>query len=84
MTVVRVDSCFRRKFSLVVGYDNGRHLGPSATSATRVAQVMTTEREIVVRFQKRAHDPLLMVAGFDKTELPLSWLGNRRLPLVFG
>ncbi len=49
-----------------------------------VAQVMITERDIVVRFQKRAHNPLLMAAGFDKTDLPVPWLGKRRLQLVFG
>jgi hypothetical protein len=49
-----------------------------------VANVMITEREIVVRFQKRAHNPLLLAAGFNKTDLPVPWLGNRRLQLVFG
>jgi hypothetical protein len=49
-----------------------------------VAHVMITEREIVVRFPKRAHNPLLMAAGFAKTDLPVPWLGNRRLQLVFG
>jgi hypothetical protein len=49
-----------------------------------VAHVMITERDIVVRFQKRAHNPLLMATGFDKTRLPVPWLGNRRLQLVFG
>ena len=48
------------------------------------AHVMITEREIVVRFQKRAHNPLLMAAGFGKTDLPVPWLGNKRLQLVFG
>ena len=45
---------------------------------------MITERQIVVRFQKRAHNPHLMAAGFDKTDLPVPWLGKRRLQLVFG
>jgi hypothetical protein len=49
-----------------------------------VANVMITEREIQVRFQKRAHNPLVMAAGFAKTDLPVPWLGNRRLQLVFG
>jgi hypothetical protein len=49
-----------------------------------VAHVMITEREIVVRFQKRAHNPLLMAADFAKTDLPVPWLRNRRLQLVFG
>jgi hypothetical protein len=29
-----------------------------------VANVMITERDITVRFQKRAHNPLAMAAGF--------------------
>ena len=49
-----------------------------------VAHVMITEREILVRFQKRAHNPLLMAAGFAKTNLPVPWLGNRRLQFLFG
>ena len=49
-----------------------------------VAHVMITERQIVVRFQKRAHNPLLMAADFAKTDLPVPWLRNRRLQLVFG
>ena len=49
-----------------------------------VAHVMITERDIQVRFQKRAHNPLLMAAGFAKTSLPVPWLGNRRLQFLFG
>jgi hypothetical protein len=49
-----------------------------------VADVSISERDIVVRFQKRAHNPLAMAAGFDKTDQPIPWLGNRRLQLVFG
>ena len=49
-----------------------------------VAHVMITERDIQVRFQKRAHNPLLLAAGFDKLDKPIPWLGNKRLQLVFG
>jgi hypothetical protein len=45
---------------------------------------MVTEREVVVRFQKRAHNPLLLAAGFHQTSTPVPWLGRRRLQLVFG
>ena len=48
------------------------------------ANVMITEREIVVRFQKRAHNPLLLAAGFQNTDVRVPWLGRRRLNLVFG
>jgi hypothetical protein len=49
-----------------------------------VASVMITGRDIAVRFHKRAHNPLLMAAGFDKTDLPVPSLGKKRLQLIFG
>jgi Transposase DDE domain len=49
-----------------------------------VANVMITERDITVRFQKRAHNPLLMAAGFAQTDTPVPWLGRKRLRLLFG
>lgn len=66
------------------GYETAksRHLFRDLVDAT--AQVMVTEREVVVRFQKRAHNPLLLAAGFDKTDAPIPWLGCKRLQLVFG
>lgn len=42
------------------------------------------ERTFVVRFQKRAHNPLLVAAGFDTTDVRVPWLGNRRLRFQFG
>jgi len=49
-----------------------------------VAHVTIGERQITVRFQKRAHNPLLMAAGFAQTDTPVPWLGKKRLQLVFG
>ncbi|MGH8220673.1 MAG: transposase [Steroidobacteraceae bacterium] len=49
-----------------------------------VAHVEIAERDITVRFQKRAHNPLLLAAGFAKTDLPVPWLGKKRLQLIFG
>jgi hypothetical protein len=49
-----------------------------------VAHVMISERDILVQFQKRAHNPLLMAAGFAQSQPRVPWLGNKRLQLVFG
>jgi hypothetical protein len=59
-----------------------RHLFRDFVDAS--AEISITEGEIVVRFQKRAHNPLLVAAGFDKTDVILPWLGRKRLRLVFG
>jgi len=37
------------------------------------------DSEIEIRFQKRAHNPLLMAAGFDQVRPPIPWLVNKRL-----
>jgi hypothetical protein len=37
-----------------------------------------------VHFQKRAHNPLLIAAGFGNTDVPIPWLGGKRLKLYFG
>ena len=43
-----------------------------------------TAAEMVVHFQKRAHNPLLLAASLDRPSDPIAWLGGKRLRLVFG
>jgi hypothetical protein len=59
-----------------------RHLFRDFVEAT--AQVHILETEVVVQFQKRAHNPLLLAVGFDKKSLPIPWLGRKRLRFLFG
>ena len=66
------------------GYEwaKSRHLFRDFIEAT--AQVMVGPEDILVRFQKRAHNPLLLAAGFSQTDTPIPWLGRRKLRLTFG
>jgi hypothetical protein len=66
------------------GYEQAksRHLFRDFVDAT--AKVTIGESEIVIRFQKRAHNPLLVAAGFDQSETVIPWLGCKRMRLVFG
>jgi len=66
------------------GYETAKsaHIFRDLVDAT--AQVTITEREIEVRFQKRAHNPLLLAAGFGQTDLQIPWLDGRRLRLTLG
>jgi Transposase DDE domain len=61
---------------------HSRHIFRDFIDAT--AQVTIGDSEIAIRFQKRAHNPLLMAAGFDKERSSVPWLGNKRLRLTFG
>ena len=48
------------------------------------ASVTITKQEIEVRFQKRAHNPYLLAAGLNRTDLIIPWLGRKHLRLIFG
>jgi hypothetical protein len=63
-------------------HTESRHLFRDFVDAT--AKVKITESEVVVRYQKRAHNPLLIAAGFDTTTTVIPWLGGKRLQFVFG
>jgi transposase len=66
------------------GYEiaKSRHLFRDLINAS--ATIVIGEEAIVVKFQKRAHNPLLVAAGFHETNVAIPWLGGRRLRLVFG
>ena len=59
-----------------------RHIFRDFIDAT--AQVHIRKKDVVVRFQKRAHNPLLLNAGFHETDLVVPWWKGKRLKLDFG
>jgi len=65
------------------GYDvaKSRHIFRDLVQAS--ARVIITEHEILVAYQKRAHNPLLLAAGFGETNVPIPWLGDKRLRIRF-
>lgn len=66
------------------GYERAksRHLFRDFVDAT--AHLQISADELIVRYQKRAHNPLLLAAGLDKVNTKIPWLGGRRLRLIFG
>ena len=65
------------------GYETAKsqHLFGDFIDATATLEI--DERSIWVHYQKRAHNPLLLAAGLDKTDVHIPWLG-KRLRFVFG
>jgi hypothetical protein len=49
-----------------------------------VGLITLTDHEMIVQYQKRAHNPLLIAAGFANTDVSVPWLSDKRLRLVFG
>ena len=66
------------------GYQTARsrHIFRDFIDATAAVQI--GEHHIQVKFQKRAHNPYLVGAGFGERETVIPWLGGKRLRLVFG
>src|SRR5712691_10668593 len=66
------------------GYEvaKGRHIFRDFIAA--VGLITLSDDVIQVQYQKRAHNPLLIAAGFGTTDVPVPWLGNKRLRFVFG
>lgn len=65
------------------GYESSksRHLFRDFVDST--ATIGIDEQIITVRFQRRAHNPMLLAAGFEKTDVRVPWL-RRRLRFQFG
>jgi hypothetical protein len=79
-------SSLYKLFSIRIG--NGYH-----TAKTRhifrdfieaSANITLTKNLIKVSFQKRAHNPLLLAAGFAETDITVPWLEGKRLQFSFG
>jgi transposase len=66
------------------GYEKAksRHIFRDFIDAT--ATVIIDEKYITVRFQKRAHNPFLIAANFDKMTIPIPWLRRKKLQFLFG
>jgi transposase len=66
------------------GYEiaKSKHLFHDFINAT--GQVIITEEKISVRLQKRAHNPHLIAAAFDKIDIPVPWLEDKKFCLNFG
>ena len=66
------------------GYETAKsqHLFRDFVDAT--ARVTIGSGDIVAKFQRRAHNPLLVAAGFGETDVPIPWLRRKRLRFIFG
>ena len=66
------------------GYEHSRARQIFRDFIDASATVSIDEKEIVVRFQKRAHNPLLLAAGFHESRTRVTWLGGKFLSFIFG
>ena len=65
------------------GYETAKSMHLFSHFINATATIEIDEQRIWIRYQKRAHNPLLLEAGFDKTDIRVPWLG-KRLRFIFG
>ena len=66
------------------GYENAKSGNLFMDFIDATAIVSITKEQINVKLQKRAHNPYLIAAGFDKTKIKIPWLGNKPLCIILG
>jgi hypothetical protein len=59
-----------------------RHIFRDFIDAT--ATLLIGDKDISVRFQKRSHNPFLIAADFDKTDIPVPWFKRKKIKFIFG
>lgn len=66
------------------GYETAksRHIFRDFIDAAATVQI--EPGELLVRFQKRAHNPLLIASGFADMNIPIPWIGRKKLRFLFG
>jgi hypothetical protein len=66
------------------GSESAKSRHPSRDFLDAAAGIAIDEAEVVVRFRRRGHDPLLRAAGFVQADIKVPCPGGKRLRLVFG
>lgn len=66
------------------GYETAKskHIFRDLVNAT--AQVVVGEKDISIQMHKRAHNPFLIAAGFQNTDVEIPWLEHKRLHIALG
>ena len=66
-----------------LGLENSRRQAPESCSYEKSPALHFRLNQDIVRFQKRAHNPLLLAARFEQTRVSIPWLGGKQLRIEF-
>lgn len=81
LTATVLASTIYRVFAARIGteYETAKFSRIFRDFIAATASVYVSGKDICVRFQKRAHNPALIAAGYDKENVKIPWLKNKRL-----
>ena len=82
LTVV-ANGCYRWLGKQLRGYDKAAPKQLCRSFIETGGLVKTTADRIIVRFDRRSHNPILREAAIDRDLMPIPWLGGRSLQILF-
>ena len=80
---ILANGCYRWLGKQLRGYEK---VAPKQLYCLFVATqglITTTDDELIIRFERRSHNPILREAALDQEATPISWLGGRRIWFIF-
>ena len=81
---VLANGCYRWLGKQLRGYEKAAPKQLYRLFVATQGLITTTDRELIVRFERRSHNPILREAALDRDRTPVPWLGGRRIRFVFG
>jgi hypothetical protein len=82
LTVI-ANGCYRWLANRLKGFDKSKPKDLYRKFVETAGQVTISPQQIIVHFDRRAHNPILREAGLDQACPPIPWLGNRQLIFTY-
>jgi DNA-directed RNA polymerase specialized sigma24 family protein len=80
---VMSDLLYHRLARRITGYEDATAKQLYRKFINSTGGITIKEKEIIVKLKRRAHNPLLMAAGFGKQEVRVPWLGRYVVRFAF-
>jgi hypothetical protein len=80
---VLANGCYRWLGKQLRGYETAAPKQLYRLFVETGGTVRTTADRVIVRFDKRSHNPILREAALDREPAPIPWLDNRRIEFQF-
>jgi hypothetical protein len=80
---VLANGCYRWLGKQLRGYETAAPKQLYRRFVETAGTVRTTTDRLIVRLDKRSHNPILREAALDRDPIPIPWLGDRRLEVQF-
>jgi hypothetical protein len=80
---VLANGCYRWLGKQLRGYEKAAPKQLYRLFVATRGVIVVTDDELIVRFERRSHNPILREAALDRERIPIPWLNGRRLRFTF-